>query len=186
MWIDDSPEAAEEARARWPGADIYAPVLVLKPEVVEIAAGARIDSFCKIEGGLGVSIGRFAHIGSFVSVNIGGGRLVIGEHAGIGSGARLLGGSNMPGTWSMSAASPLALQHVERKTTIIGDYAFVASNAVVLPGVTIGEGAVLGAGGVATKDIPPWQVWGGVPAHYIKDRQRPAPAAQPELPSEGW
>lgn len=170
----------------WPGADIYAPVLILKPEVVQIGANARIDSFVKIEGGIGVSIGSYAHIGSFVSVNIGGGRLSIGAHAGIASGARLLGGSNMPGTWSMSAASPAEMQHVVRKTTTIGAYAFVASNAVVLPGVTLGEGAVLGAGGVATKDIPPWQVWGGVPAHYIKDRPRPVADAQPELPSEGW
>lgn len=186
MWIDGSPEEYEQQRARWPGADIYAPVLILKPEVVEIGAGARIDSFVKIEGGLGAQIGRWAHIGSFVSVNIGGGRLVIGAHAGIGSGARLLGGSNMPGTWSMSAASPPEMQHIERKTTVIGAYAFVASNAVVLPGVTIGEGAVLGAGGVATRDIPPWQIWGGVPARYIKDRPRPEPEHEPELPSEGW
>jgi acetyltransferase-like isoleucine patch superfamily enzyme len=170
------------------GIDIaaYPPMIVLRPENIVIGSGARLDSMIKLEGGLGVSIGAFVHIGSFVSVNIGGGRLLIGEHAGIGSGARLLGGSNMPGTLSMSAASPPELQHVVRKTTSIGAYAFVASNAVVLPGVTIGEGAVLGAGGVATKDIPPWQVWGGVPAHYIKDRPRPVPDGAPELPSEGW
>jgi acetyltransferase-like isoleucine patch superfamily enzyme len=171
MWITEDNKALS-VDLPWPSVDIYAPVLVLRPEVVTIGAGARIDSFCKIEGGLGVSIGSWAHIGSFVSVNIGGGLMLIGEHVGIGSGARLLGGSNMPGTLSMSAASPAEMQHVLRKTTTIGAFAFVASNAVVLPGVTIGEGAVLGAGSVATKDIPPWQIWGGVPARYIKDRER--------------
>lgn len=185
MWIDDSTGSGVY-RTLWPGAAIFAPVLILKPELVEIGAGARVDSFVKIEGGLGVQIGRWVHIGSFVSVNVGGGQLVIGEHVAVASGARLLGGSNMPGTLSMSAASPPEMQHIERKTTVIGAYAFVASNAVVLPGVTLGEGAVLAAGGVATKDIPPWQIWGGTPAHYIKNRPRPAPDAQPELPSEGW
>ena len=36
--------------------------------------------------------------------------------------------------------------------------------------VTIGKGAIVGAGSVVTKDIPPYQVWAGNPAKYIKDR----------------
>lgn len=174
----------DDIAARWPGVALFEQVLILQAERVELAAGVRIDSFGKIEGGRGVHIGACAHIGAFCSINIGGGEVWIGEHVGIGSGARILGGSNMPGTLSMSAASPADMQHVTRKVTHIGRYAFVASNAVVMPGVTLGEGAVLGAGGVATKDIPAWEIWGGVPARYIKDRPRPEHA--PDLPSEGW
>ena len=39
-----------------------------------------------------------------------------------------------------------------------------------MSGVTIGRGAVVAAGAVVTKDIPPYEVWGGVPAKKIKDR----------------
>lgn len=38
--------------------------------------------------------------------------------------------------------------------------------------VTIGKGAIIGAGSVVTKDIPPYQVWAGNPARYIKDRAK--------------
>jgi len=40
----------------------------------------------------------------------------------------------------------------------------------VFPGVTLHEGAVLGAGGVATRDIPEWEIWAGVPAKFLMKR----------------
>lgn len=53
----------------------------------------------------------------------------------------------------------------------IGDYVFIGPRAIILPGVTIGKGAVVAAGAVVTKDIPSLEVWGGVPAKKIADRQ---------------
>lgn len=52
----------------------------------------------------------------------------------------------------------------------IGHHCWLGTGAMVLQGVTIGDGAVLAAGAVATKDIPPFEVWGGVPAHFIRKR----------------
>ena len=52
----------------------------------------------------------------------------------------------------------------------IGAGAWVAAHACVMPGVTIGEGAVVAAGAVVTKDVPPWTVVGGNPARPIKKR----------------
>lgn len=49
--------------------------------------------------------------------------------------------------------------------------AWVASWSIILPGVTIGEGAVVAAGTVVTKDVEPWSVVGGNPARYIKRRE---------------
>lgn len=53
----------------------------------------------------------------------------------------------------------------------IKDYVFIGPRAIILPGVTIGRGAVVAAGAVVTKDIPEFEVWGGVPAKKISDRQ---------------
>jgi putative colanic acid biosynthesis acetyltransferase WcaF len=50
-------------------------------------------------------------------------------------------------------------------------YAWVCARASVAPGVNIGEGAVLGLGSVATKDLDPWTVYAGTPAVKIKERQ---------------
>ncbi|MEH1975656.1 MAG: DapH/DapD/GlmU-related protein [Nostoc sp.] len=53
---------------------------------------------------------------------------------------------------------------------IIGDRVWIAYRAIILPGVTIGEGAVVGAGSVVTKDIEPYTVVAGNPARFIKKR----------------
>lgn len=49
--------------------------------------------------------------------------------------------------------------------------AFIGCNVIICNSVTIGKGAVVGAGSVVTKDIPPYQCWAGNPAKYIKDRE---------------
>lgn len=51
-----------------------------------------------------------------------------------------------------------------------GAYAWVCARASVAPGVNLGEGAVLGLGSVAARDLEPWGVYSGVPAVRIKDR----------------
>jgi maltose O-acetyltransferase len=52
----------------------------------------------------------------------------------------------------------------------ISDYVFIGPRAIILPGVNIGSGAVVAAGAVVTKDIPSFEIWGGVPAKKIGDR----------------
>lgn len=58
------------------------------------------------------------------------------------------------------------------KTVEIGDYAWIGSHCVIMPGVTIGEGAIIGAGSIVTKDIPACAVACGNPAKVIKYRDK--------------
>jgi putative colanic acid biosynthesis acetyltransferase WcaF len=53
----------------------------------------------------------------------------------------------------------------------IGSYAWICARASVAPGVNIGEGAVLGLGSVASRNLEPWGVYVGVPAVKVKDRK---------------
>ena len=53
---------------------------------------------------------------------------------------------------------------------IIGNHVWIAYRAIILPGITIGDGAVVGASSVVTKDIPPYTIVAGNPARVIKDR----------------
>ena len=52
----------------------------------------------------------------------------------------------------------------------VGKYAWIGGKSIILPGVTIGEGAIIGAGSVVTKDIPAYTVAVGNPAKVIKNR----------------
>ena len=54
--------------------------------------------------------------------------------------------------------------------TIVGNDVWLGHNVTVVGGLTIGDGAVVAAGAVVTSDIPPCEIWGGVPAHKINDR----------------
>lgn len=147
---------------------VYDPVVMTKAENIFIAPTARIDSFVKIEGGQGVTIGEHVHVASFAHVNIGGGEVVIEDGASMASGAKIIGGSNMLEGETCSAAAPADQQIIKRSKTVLKKNATLFTNAVVLPGVTVGEGAALAAGSVATKDIPDGELWGGVPARFMR------------------
>jgi len=54
------------------------------------------------------------------------------------------------------------------KGPIIKEKASIGANAVIMPDITIGEGAVIGAGAVVTKNVPPYTIWMGVPAKFYK------------------
>jgi putative colanic acid biosynthesis acetyltransferase WcaF len=54
----------------------------------------------------------------------------------------------------------------------VGPYAWICARATVQPGVSVGEGAVLALGSIATRDLEPWTVYAGVPARKVKQRTR--------------
>ena len=63
-----------------------------------------------------------------------------------------------------------AIMELTTAPIVIGANAWAAGWSILLPGVTIGEGAVVAAGAVVTKDVEPWTVVGGNPARVIKKR----------------
>ncbi len=54
----------------------------------------------------------------------------------------------------------------------IGAYAWICSRSIIMPGLTIGEGAVVASGAVVTKDVPPYSIVAGVPARVIGQREK--------------
>lgn len=66
----------------------------------------------------------------------------------------------------------------------IGPYAWICARAMVSPGVNVGEGAILGLGSVATKDLEPFGIYAGAPARKVKERERTAVPAHSAIASE--
>lgn len=65
-----------------------------------------------------------------------------------------------------------------RGDTVIGNDVWIGYESIIMPGVKIGDGAVIAAKSVVVKDIPPYTLYGGNPAHYIKQRFSAAEVAQ--------
>ncbi|HSQ04677.1 MAG TPA: putative colanic acid biosynthesis acetyltransferase [Burkholderiales bacterium] len=61
----------------------------------------------------------------------------------------------------------------------VGRYAWVCARAIVQPGITVGEGAILGLAALATKELEPWTIYAGIPAKRIKTRPRPGLRSAP-------
>lgn len=151
-----------------PGAVVHEPCVVLRPEMIEIGAGARVDSFAKLEGGLGITIGENCHVSSFVHLNAGGGRVILGAHSGIASHAVICGGAT---DYTGPATTPQDGATAKRLTTFIGEYALIYAGAIILPGVNIAPWAVIGAGSVVTKDVGIGDIVLGNPARVVGFRE---------------
>ena len=91
-------------------------------------------------------------------------RLVIGRFCSIACGARFLFNS------ANHKLQSLAKAWDNKGDIVIGNDVWIGYEAVILAGVTVGDGAVIGARAVVTKDVPPYTIVGGVPAKPIRKR----------------
>jgi acetyltransferase-like isoleucine patch superfamily enzyme len=149
---------------------IYEMTTVIGPEQVALGSHVLIDDFVMLQGGRGLEIGSYVHIASFASVT-GGGPTRIGDFATLASGVRVLTGTDVVDGSSLANSSiPDRFRTVERPGATVEDFAFLGANAVVLPGIVVGEGAVAGAGAVVVEDLEPWTIYVGVPARKLRRR----------------
>jgi acetyltransferase-like isoleucine patch superfamily enzyme len=92
--------------------------------------------------------------------------LILEDHVGWGPGARVLGSEHT----GQPADIPVIQTDLEIRPVRIGAGSDVGVNAVILPGVSVGHGAVVGAGSVVTGDVPPLAVVAGAPARILRYR----------------
>lgn len=151
---------------------IYETAKIVKPEVIEIGDFSEIDDFTFIFGGNGIKIGRYVHISRFVSI-IGGGELYLGDYTVLADGARILTGSDTyHGGYRMSTVLPPEQRNVKVSFVRIEKDAFVGTNAVVHPGVKIGEGAIIGSNSLVLNNVEPWTINVGNPSKVIGKRPK--------------
>lgn len=112
-----------------------------------------------------------------------GDRLIIGKFCAIASGTKfIMGPANhrissvttypfnvFGGRWA-ERTPPHMTQLPHKGDTVIGNDVWIGRECVILPGVTIGDGAIVAACSVVARDIPPYTVFGGNPARFLKDR----------------
>ncbi len=99
-------------------------------------------------------------------------KIYIGDHVMTGPGVTMITGGHridIEGRPMTSITNDEKLPENDQDIVIKGDN-WIGANAIILKGVTIGEGSVVAAGAVVTKDVPPFSIVGGVPARVIKMR----------------
>lgn len=153
------------------GVRVFQGARIIKPEVVKLGKRCQIDEGVFIFGGLETSIGDYAHF-AWGSCVIGGGVTRVGQHVGVSSGVRLVSGSEDYDMGLVTPAVEAPYRLPNRGRCIIEDHALIFANAVVLPDVTIGSGAVVGAGSVVHRSLKPWGIYAGAPLVQIGWRDR--------------
>lgn len=128
------------------------------------------------------SLGDYSVIESFACINNAVGDVIIGDHTRIGLHNTIIGPVDIGSHVNLAQRITVtALNHnfsdtdkrideqgVSTTPVTIEDDVWVGANAVILPGVTIGNHCVVAAGAVVTKDVPPHSLVAGVPAKVIK------------------
>ena len=133
-------------------------VTITRPEKVSIGSNCHFAPNTLITGGGGVSIGDWVGFGPDVKV------------------------------WSINHRfedpdTPWLLQGWEPKPVAIEDDVWLGANVFVMPGVTIGKGAIVSAGAVVYKSLPPYSIVAGNPCRVVGWRKQPPRAPAPTSPA---
>lgn len=145
--------------------------MVRHPETIEVGAGVFIGEMAFLQGRFDgrCTIGDGAWIGPQVFLDAR--DLAIGEAVGLGPGVKVLGSEHTGEPRDVPVISTdLVIAPVR-----IDRWADIGVNAVVLPGMHIGAGAIVGAGAVVTTDVAADAVVAGVPARFLRWRSAPPP-----------
>ena len=146
------------------GSKVYRSVRMDTPPYRRFWLGRRsvVESYCCINNAVGdVTIGDYSRIGIHCTVI---GPVSIGSHVNLAQGITVTAlNHNFSDT-----TQRIDQQGITTRPVVISDDVWIGANAIILPGVTIGQHAVVAAGAVVTKDVPPYSVVGGVPATVLK------------------
>lgn len=169
-------------------------VLDLRLQGIRVGRNAQLRGRVRVTGSRRIVIGNGVRIADGVALHTSGaGRIIIGDRCSINRHSFLAAWSEVR-LGSEVGIGPLVYivdrhHRVVRGRSRLGggggqtspvqicDKAGLGSSTVVLPGVTIGEGAMIGANSVVTRDVPPWTICAGVPARVLREQPTEAEGA---------
>ncbi|QOY93622.1 acyltransferase [Massilia sp. UMI-21] len=140
---------------------------------VSIGNNVRIDDFCVLSAGKGgISIGDYVHIAAFCSL-VGAGAIRLSSFCGLSSRVSIYSSSDdYSGATLTNPTVPSQYTGVRSEDVTLEKHVIVGCGSVILPGVTISEGAAIGALSLVQKNCEPFSIYSGVPAKLMKARKQ--------------
>ena len=140
---------------------------------IAIGSNVRIDDFVVISAGMdGIVIGSNVHIAVYSSL-IGTGKITLSDFSNISSRVAIYSSNDdYSGISLTNPTVPEAYKSVMHAPVFIGRHVIIGSGSVILPGVSIGEGAAIGALSLVREGCEKFSIYCGNPAKKIKKRKR--------------
>lgn len=159
--IEECRKKVEAPLKRWIRA-LLLPLVRWKCRVGCIGEGFQWGRSIRVRG---ARIGRYAYVGNYSALT---GVVVIGDLTMIAAGCQIVGKDHL----FDNPAIPMRLNFAvsKRPATIFESDVWIGQGSTVLEGVKIGRGAIIAAGSVVTRDVPPYSIVGGIPAKLIRMR----------------
>jgi len=127
----------------------------------ELASTAYLRWGCHFVKGQNIEIGADSIVGKGVHLDGRGGKIIVGQNVDISAETNI---------WTLEHDPADDYHGTRGKGVTIEDYVWIATRVTILPGVTIGRGAIVATGSVVRKDVPAMAIVGGVPAKVIGQR----------------
>ncbi len=125
------------------------------------------DASGSIAGPAVLEIGDHTYIGEFNNIRAAG-RTTIGSRCLISQAVSLIGANHGTDLGKTMMEQPI---RSDRAGVVIHDDVWIGTHATILPGVTVGRGAIVAAGAVVVEDVAEYTIVGGVPARFLKRRE---------------
>lgn len=142
---------------------------------ISVDAYTYIDAYAKLFGLFGpITIGKRVHLAPYSVIAAGPQGVTIGDYASVATGAHIYGHTNLAkdGKRLSGMMIPWRYKAYKQGPVVLEKDSGVAEYSIVLPGVTIGEGALVGPHSVVYGNIPPWTIAMGNPARVIAHREK--------------
>jgi len=141
---------------------------LITPELIEIGNHVRVDDFCILSGS--IIMGSYIHISAYTAIYAKFG-VVLGDFVTV-SGRVMIYSQNddYSGRYLTNPMVPSKYTNATGARVILKKHSIIAAGSIILPGITLGEGACVGAHSLVKNDVPDWCIFAGVPAKKIGNR----------------
>jgi len=160
---------------------------IINPQCAEIDDNAKILDFVFIDARESFKLGKFSTI-AWHSVIEGMAHVEIGDRCFLGPGSKILSSTyEFQGYYTTEhMCEGQDVSKIHYGDIKICDDAYIGAGSIVMPGVTVGEGAIVGANSLVDHNLKPWGIYFGNPVRRIGEREKPSPERKKIVEALDW